>query len=191
MVPLDSRLRRGLIGASEGAVVAAKVANADQRITHLGLIGGGGTTVRENLKALSRSTWYLRNPEKGFAEIARDPDNTDAKVWGHSYKYWASLLDIDIGNELMQLDIPIVAAMGEKDEAVPVDAARRLQARFEKAGKKNLVLLIYPNANHRLEDRELKRAYAGDFLEKLVAIVQDSVTAERQRALVPGDTRDE
>jgi len=180
-----------LMGASEGAVVAAKIANADRRVTHLGLIGGGGTTVRENLKALSRSTWYLRNPETGFADIARDPNNTDAKVWGHSYKYWASLLDVDIGNELMQLDIPIVAAMGEKDEAVPVDAARRLQTRFEESGKKNLVLLIYPNANHRLEDRELKRAYAGDFLEKLVAVVQDSVATARHRALAQGETREE
>jgi len=180
-----------LMGASEGAVVAAKIANADGRITHLGLIGGAGTTVRENLQALSRSTWYLRNPEKGFAEIARDPGNTDAKVWGHSYKYWASLLDIDIGNELMQLDIPIVAAMGEKDEAVPVDAARRLQTKFEKAGKKNLALLIYPNANHRLEDGELKTSYAGDFLEKLVATIQDSVAAERHRVLGQGETREE
>lgn len=177
-----------LLGASEGAVVAAKIANADRRITHLGLIGGGGTTVRENLKALSRSTWYLRNPEKGFAEIAGDPNNTDAQIWGHSYKYWASFLDIDIGNELIQLDIPIVAAMGEKDEAVPVDAARRLQAAFEQAGKRNLVLLIYPNANHRLEDREQKTSYAGDFLERLVATIQASVPAERHRMPAPGET---
>lgn len=180
-----------LLGASEGAVVAAKIANADRRITHLGMIGGGGTTVRENLKALSRSTWYLRNPETEFANIARDPNNTDAKVWGHSYKYWSSLLDIDIGNELMQLDIPIVAGMGDMDESVPVDAARRLQTRFEEAGKKNLVLLIYPSANHRLEDRELKRAYAGDFLERLVAIVQESVPAERQRTHAPGEIREQ
>jgi pimeloyl-ACP methyl ester carboxylesterase len=181
-----------LLGASEGAVVAAKIANADRRITHLGLIGGGGTTVRENLKALSRSTWYLRNPEKGFAEIARDPSNTDTQIWGHSYKYWASFLDIDIGNELIQLDIPIVAAMGEKDEAVPVDAARRLQSAFEQAGKKNLALLIYPNANHRLEDREHKTSYAGDFLERLVATIQVSEPAEhRQRMLAPGETSEE
>jgi predicted esterase len=176
-----------LLGASEGAFVATKIANADRRITHLALIGGGGTTMRENLKVLSRSTWYLRNPEKRFAEIAADPNNTDAQVWGHSYKYWTSLLDIDIGNELIQLNIPIVAAMGEKDEAVPVDAARRLQTAFERAGKKNLVLLIYPNANHRLEDREHKTSYAGDFLEKLVASIQASVPAARPRMLAPGE----
>lgn len=177
-----------LLGVSEGAVVAAKIANSDQRITHLGLIGGGGTTVRENLKTLSRSTWYLRNPEKGFSEIAGDRNNTDAQIWGHSYKYWASLLDINIGNELIQLDIPVVAAMGKEDEAVPVDAARHLQAAFEQAGKKNLVLLIYPNANHRLEDREHKISYAGDFLEKLVATIHETVPVERRRVLAPGET---
>lgn len=177
-----------LLGASEGAVVAAKIANADRRITHLGLIGGGGMTVRENLKALSRSTWYLRSPEHGFAEIANDPNNTDTQIWGHSYKYWASLLDINIGDELIQLDIPIVAAMGEKDEAVPVDAARHLQTLFEQAGKKNLLLLIYPNANHRLEDKEQKMSYAGDFLGKLVATFQETAAVGGRQAVAPGES---
>ncbi|MDR2031475.1 MAG: alpha/beta hydrolase, partial [Azoarcus sp.] len=177
-----------LLGASEGAFVAARIANVDRRITHLGLIGGGGATMRENLKVLSRSTWYLRNPDKRFAEIAAEPDNTDAKIWGHSHKYWASLLDIDIGNELIKLDIPIVAAMGEKDESVSVDAARRMQVAFSGAGKKNLALLIYPNANHRLEDREHKKFYAGDFLERLVATIQETVTVEHHRMLTPGET---
>lgn len=177
-----------LVGASEGAVVAAKIANAERRITHLGLIGGGGTTVRDNLRVLSRSTWYLRNPEKEFAEIAKDPNNTEAKVWGHSYKYWASLLDIDIGDELIQLDIPIVAAMGEMDEAVPVEAARRLQTKFRQADKQNLLLLIYPNANHRLEERDLGISFAGDFLQKLVETVEASVFSEHHRMLAPGET---
>lgn len=177
-----------LLGASEGAVVAARIASTDQRITHLGLIGGGGTTVRENLKALSRSTWYLRSPENGFAEIANDPNNTDTQIWGHSYKYWASLLDINIGEELIQLDIPIVAAMGEKDEAVPVDAARHLQTLFEQTGKKNLLLLIYPNANHRLEDKEQKLSYAGDFLGKLVATFQETAAVEGRQAVAPGES---
>lgn len=177
-----------LLGASEGAVVAARIASTDQRITHLGLIGGGGTTVRENLKALSRSTWYLRSPENGFAEIANDPNNTDTQIWGHSYKYWASLLDINIGDELIQLDIPIVAAMGEKDEAVPVDAVRHLQTLFEQTGKKNLLLLIYPNANHRLEDKEQKMSYAGDFLGKLVATFQETAAVEGRQAVAPGES---
>jgi len=177
-----------LLGASEGAVVAARIASTDQRITNLGLIGGGGTTVRENLKALSRSTWYLRSPENGFAEIANDPNNTNTQIWGHSYKYWASLLDINIGDELIQLDIPIVAAMGEKDEAVPVDAARHLQTLFEQTGKKNLLLLIYPNANHRLEDKEQKMSYAGDFLGKLVATFQETAAVEGRQAVAPGES---
>ena len=172
-----------LVGASEGAFVAARIANSDRRITHIGLIGSGGTTMRENLTVLSRSTWYLRNPEKGFAEIAADPDNTDEQIWGHSYKYWASLLDIDIGNELIQLDIPIVAAMGEKDESVAVDSARRMQKMFEQAGKKNLELLVYPDANHRLQSKE--SSYAGDFLEKLVATIQKTVASENRPELVP------
>lgn len=178
-----------LLGASEGAVVAAKIAAADSRVTHLGLIGGGGTTVRENLKALSRTTWYLRSPDSSFAVIAADPENTSAQVWGHSYKYWASLLDINIGDELVKLDIPIVAAMGEKDEAVPVEAARELKTRFDNLGKANLQLLVFLNANHRLEDKDNAKSYAKDFLFCLAGAVRDSpvqgTTDAGQRGVAP------
>jgi predicted esterase len=116
-----------LLGASEGAVVAAKIASIDSRITHLALIGGGGSTVRENLQLLSRKVWYLSAPEEKFTAIAADPSNTTKSAWGHSYKYWSSLLDVNIGNLLLSLDIPIVMAMGEQDESVPIETAYALK----------------------------------------------------------------
>lgn len=191
-----------LLGASEGAVVAAKIAASDSRVTHVGLIGGGGTTMRENLKVLSKTTWYLRSPDNSFAAIANDPENTISQVWGHSYKYWASLLDINIGDELITLDIPIVAAMGEKDEAVPLESAQELQTRFNKSSKSNLLLLVFPNANHRLEDKDNAKSYAKDFLMSLVRSIGDKPTertiendqqrvAPVSRTLVTGDVHDE
>ncbi|MDR0717338.1 MAG: prolyl oligopeptidase family serine peptidase [Azoarcus sp.] len=156
-----------LLGASEGTIIVSRLAATAPRITHVGLVGNGGATMRENLEALSRSSWYLRNHESVFSAIAREPDNIDRKVWGHSYKYWASILDINIGDDLIRLDIPIIVAMGEKDNSVPVDSARRLRDRFRQAGKTNLRLLICPNANHRLEDRENGKSCVGDFLSAL------------------------
>lgn len=172
-----------LLGASEGAVVAARIAASDRQVTHLGLVGGGGIPVRENLRLLARTTWYLRHPESTFAAIAADPANTDEKVWGHSYKYWSSLLDVNIGDDLIKLDIPIVAAMGEKDDAVPIEAARLLQRRFRNAGKSNLLLLVFPNANHRLEDRDNGKSYAKDFLANLVNTIEG--TTSRRTGEVP------
>jgi len=53
-----------LIGASEGAVVAAKIASTEPMITHLALIGSGGETVRKNLQLLSDRKWYFFGLEK-------------------------------------------------------------------------------------------------------------------------------
>ena len=175
-----------LIGVSEGAVVAARLALTEPRLTHLGLIGGGGNTVRKNIQTLARTRWMLRNHERAFEAIADDPYNTVAQQWSHSHNYWAELLDIHIGDALAELTIPIVAAMGEQDDAVPVDAARELEQRFQQLGKTNLLLLIFPDANHRLEDTKRQISYAGDFLTTLMHRIRESSPA--LQAVTPSPT---
>ena len=165
-----------LMGASEGAVVAAKIASIDSRITHLALIGGGGSTVRENLRLLSRKIWYLSAPEEKFAAIAADPSNTTKSAWGHSYKYWSSLLDINIGNLLLSLDIPIVMAMGEQDESVPIETVYALKQRFVKQEKKNFNLYVFPNSDHRLYDHERAISHTKEFLEGLAVQIHQGKT---------------
>jgi pimeloyl-ACP methyl ester carboxylesterase len=163
-----------IIGASEGALVAAKIAGADKRITHLGLIGAGGTSMRENLRILAANTRYLRNPEGGFADIAADPQSTKKMIWGQTYRFWSELLDVDVGALLLSLDIPIVMAMGERDRSVPIGPAQALEARFVEDGKRNFKLVIFPNANHRLEDVDSKKSYGKDFLTIVAESVNDT-----------------
>jgi len=64
--------------------------------------------------------------------------------------------------------------MGENDDSVPIDTAITLKNRFNQQGKQNFVLLIFPNANHRLEDVYNSRSYAKEFLEALVYCVQST-----------------
>lgn len=157
-----------LMGASEGAIVAAKIASMDARMTHLALIGSGGSTVRENLRLLSQKIRYLRAPEKKFAAIAADPGSITQSAWGHSHRYWSSLLDVDIGDLLLSLDIPIVMAMGEQDKSVPVETAYALKQRFVKRQKQNFRLYTFPDADHHLYDRARARSHVKEFLEGLV-----------------------
>jgi pimeloyl-ACP methyl ester carboxylesterase len=180
-----------VIGASEGALVAAKIASEDSRVTHLGLIGSGGTSMRENLRILAANTWYLRNPDGGFADIAADPKNTKKMVWGQTYCFWSELLDVDVGALLLSLDIPIVMAMGEKDRSVPIGPAQALEARFVERGKQNFKLLIFPNANHRLEDVDSKRSCGKVFLTAVVASVNDAALRDevREQSQSVADTR--
>ncbi|HZS80301.1 MAG TPA: prolyl oligopeptidase family serine peptidase [Herbaspirillum sp.] len=158
-----------LMGASEGAIVAAKIASVDARMTHLALIGSGGSTVRENLQLLSQKLRYLRTPEKKFAAIAADPGSTTQSAWGHSYKYWSSLLDVDIGNLLLSLDIPIAMAMGEQDKNVPIETAYALKQKFVERKKQNFHLYAFPDADHHLYDRARTLSHVKEFLEGLVA----------------------
>lgn len=157
-----------LMGASEGAIVASKVASKDARVTHLALISGGGSTLRENLKFISQKTWYFTAPDKAFLEIAADPKNTEKSSWGHSYKYWSTILDVNIGDILLSLDIPIVMAMGELDESVPIETAYALKQRFSSQGKNNLNLFIFPDSDHRLYDKRRNTSRVKEFLDGLV-----------------------
>jgi len=165
-----------LMGASEGSVVAAKIASIDSRMTHLALIGSGGSTVRENLRLLSRKIWYLSAPEEKFAAIATEPGSTTKSAWGHSYKYWSSLLDVDIGNLLLSLDIPIVMAMGEQDESVPVETAISLKQKFAEQEKQNFHLYAFPNSDHRLYDSKRSLSHTKEFLEGLVKQINQEKT---------------
>lgn len=106
-----------LIGASEGATIAAKLASREPMVTQLGLIGGGGWTQREDLQLLSHKVWYLSRPDDTFDQIESDPNSLTRTAWGHSYKYWSSFLDINIGDILLTLKIPIILAMGQNDES--------------------------------------------------------------------------
>ena len=163
-----------LIGASEGSVVAAKIASSDNRITHLALIGSGGSTMKENLRMLAKSSWLYSNVDDKFKAISQDPGSFRKTVFGHSYRYWSSMLDIDLDKLLLPLRIPILVGMGEKDESVPSEMALILKRHFEEAGKDNLIVRIYPNADHRLQDHVHSKAYSVDFLHELGTLVYSS-----------------
>jgi dipeptidyl aminopeptidase/acylaminoacyl peptidase len=49
-----------------------------------------------------------------------------------------------------ELDIPIVVAMGEKDESVPVESGRILQDYFRLHPEKDFQFIEFKDANHSL-----------------------------------------
>ncbi|MCU7816220.1 MAG: prolyl oligopeptidase family serine peptidase [Candidatus Thiodiazotropha sp. (ex Rostrolucina anterorostrata)] len=153
-----------IIGASEGGIVAARIASLDRRVTHLGLIGTGGSTLRSYLTILSKQNFFWGDPDEKFRLISDSPENLKSTVWGHTYKYWSSILAVDLAALLTDLDIPIVMAMGEKDESVPVETARQLQEEFVKQKRDNFKLLIFEGANHKLFDHERSTSYSARFL---------------------------
>lgn len=145
-----------LVGASEGGDVASAVAAAEDRLTHVVLIGcGGAMTQEEELLA----TWAelpaslgIRSREdlEGiFARIRAEPDG-DAEWYGHPYRRWATYALRRPLDDLVRIRAPILLVHGEADRSVPVASARGVAEAFGRAGLTNLTYKEYAGADHRL-----------------------------------------
>ncbi|MDR3541671.1 MAG: alpha/beta hydrolase [Desulfosporosinus sp.] len=139
-----------LVGVSEGALIATKVAGQDPEITHLAIIGSGGYSMRKSLATLKQRGAIWFDVESGWEAIASDPQSIDKDWYGNPYRWWADILDIDPLPDFLKLNIPIIVGIGENDESVPVESALYLASKFKAAGKNNLILKIYPESDHRL-----------------------------------------
>lgn len=139
-----------LVGVSEGAIPAAKLAALSPLVTHLAIIGSGGYSMRQSLTTLERRGVILFDVASGWEKIASDPRSIDKNWYGNPYRWWSDIMDIDPLSTFLELKIPILIGIGELDESVPVESVRFLEAKFDEKGKRNLTVKVYPGADHRL-----------------------------------------
>lgn len=172
-----------LVGVSEGAIPAAKVAALSPAITHLAIIGSGGYSMRQSLATLRQKGAIPFDVNSGWEQIAADPHNIDKSWFGNRYRWWSDIMDIDPLADLLKLHIPIMIGMGERDESVPVESARFLEAKFKEAGKTNLVVRVYPGADHRLSGNGT--SYRADFFAELSRRTQQSPNRSTEADLAP------
>ena len=145
-----------ILGFSEGGVVAPIVALKSKKIGWLATTGGGGglTQGQGFLIFANRGVSPYAKPLsekiflKEFKLIKADPSNKKKKFFGHSYHYWSSHLFYDPISTYGKLNIPIVAAMGEKDESVPIESGIALKKYFAAYPKRNFKFITYSNADH-------------------------------------------
>lgn len=146
-----------LVGASEGGDVAAEVAAADPRITHVILMGsGGGWTQAEEFRwFIAEKDGYLgmesvADLDAKMAEIRADPDG-DTEWLGHPRRRWATFMFDRPADDLLRVNAPILMLQGDADQNVPVGSARALRDAFAAAGKQNLRYVEYPGVDHRFQ----------------------------------------
>lgn len=139
-----------LVGVSEGALTATKVAGLSPAITHLAIIGSGGYSMRKSLSTLRQKGVIWFDADSGREKIATDPRSIEKSWYGNPYRWWSDIMDIEPLPDFLKLNIPVLVGIGEQDESVPVDSARFLESKFNEAGKTNLILKVYPGADHRL-----------------------------------------
>lgn len=135
-----------LLGISEGAFVAAKVARSRADITDLVIIGDGAWTMRRSLEATEGKAVV----DTARRDIARDPQSLENTWMGHPYRWWSDIMDLDPLPDYLSLRVPILVGFGEKDGSVPVASALALRDAFKREGRRNLTLRIYKGADHTL-----------------------------------------
>jgi pimeloyl-ACP methyl ester carboxylesterase len=159
-----------LVGVSEGALSAIKIAARAPQVTHLAIIGAGAYPMRRSLATLAQKGAIRFDVEAGWKEIAAEPASIDKNWYGNPYRWWTDVMDIDPLPDLLKLDMPILLGIGERDESVPVESARFLASQFEVAGKRNLTLRVYPDADHRLSANGV--SHRDEFFGELSRILQ-------------------
>ena len=154
-----------LVGVSEGAIPAVKIAAQSSAVTHLVIIGSGGYSMRQSLSTLRQKGATSFDVGAGWNEIASNPRSIEKNWYGNRYRWWSDVMDIAPIDDYLKLNVPILIEIGEQDQSVPVESARFLEEAFQKAGKNNLVVRVYPGADHRLNRNGL--SLRSDFFAEL------------------------
>ena len=174
-----------LLGFSEGGKVAPIVAARSKKVGWLAVAGAGGMRQGQGFlvfadRGVAPYAQFSRpRLEAEFAAIAKEPNALDKEFFGHSYAYWSSHLFQDPLPFYAQLDIPIVVAMGEKDESEPIEAGRLLKDYFAQRPDKKFQFIEYKNANHGLQ--EGGKLHARDFVAGLARWFKGDANAFENR----------
>ncbi|NYE63122.1 dienelactone hydrolase [Duganella sp. 1224] len=161
-----------VLGFSEGGVVAPLVALRSKRIGWLATGGSGGLPQSEGFLIFAdRGVKPYADPlsrdifQRTYAAIKADPDSLQKEFMGHPYRYWSSHLFYDPLVTYRQLDIPIIAAMGEKDDSEAIESGRALRDDFARHPEKDFTFIEYPNASHALQAPD--KAHLQDYIAGL------------------------
>ncbi|MBV7538740.1 alpha/beta hydrolase [Duganella sp. sic0402] len=161
-----------IVGFSEGGTVAPLIALRSPKAGWLATAGSGGLPqsqvflifadrgVKPYAQPFSRD-YFLQT----YADIKAHPDSVDKEFFGHSYRYWSSHLFYDPLLTYRQLNMPMIAAMGEKDDSEAIESGRALRDYFAQHPEKNFTFIEYPNAGHALQTPE--KSHLQDFIASL------------------------
>ncbi|MFZ6746880.1 alpha/beta hydrolase family protein [Undibacterium sp. JH2W] len=150
-----------VLGFSEGGAVAPYLARDSKKIGWLVTAGSGGLKQSEEFLIFAdRGVEPYAKPFSHdyflhvYADIKKDGKSLRKEFFGHPYAYWSGRLFTDPLSVYASLDIPMVAAMGEKDESVPIESGHALRDYFLKHPEKDFQFVEFSGASHGLKTAE-------------------------------------
>ncbi|MEM9065918.1 MAG: hypothetical protein AAGB51_10560 [Planctomycetota bacterium] len=147
-------------GHSEGAPVAAKLATANEHITHLGFWAGNALPdffdavlgiragVHSGELSGTEAQAEIDMALQYFSEVvSRDREGTEVDDFGYTNKRWWSYAEPPI-NHLLALDIPIYVQVATDDESAPIESTYLIPLEFARQGKSNLSYNVCMGCDH-------------------------------------------
>ena len=146
-------------GHSEGAAIGASLATKNKNITHLGFWSGNVLnnfyefSLFNRIEALqgklsdSVAHHNIMGLLGWYKSVIENPNSTEIDHFGFTNKRWSSYEKPPI-NDLLDIDIPIYAVFGTKDESTPIETAYLLPVQFMQKRKSNLTFEVCIDCNH-------------------------------------------
>ena len=141
--------RLGVLGHSEGAVIAPMVAEKEPTLRAIVLLAGiaqpGRSALHFQLKNLIEHNTKL-TPEKRDAQIAEIPKRIDAMMAADPWMNF--FLTYDPAPTMRRVKTPVLILTGSRDQqAVPEQVALK-EAAFKEGGNKDVTARVLPDLNH-------------------------------------------
>ena len=141
--------RLGVLGHSEGALIAPMVAEKEPTLRAIVLLAGiaqpGRTALHFQLKNLIEHNAKL-TPETRASQIADIPKRMDEMMAADPWMKF--FLTYDPGPTLRRVKTPVLILTGSRDQqALPAEVALQ-EAAFKEAGNKDVTARVLPDLNH-------------------------------------------
>ncbi len=143
--------RLGLVGHSEGGIIAPLVAAGDPRLRGIVLVAGTASRGRDILAAQRR---FLVDSDSSLSPAGRDSllaaagREADSAFAVPGWLRWFA--DYDPLPAARRVRVPVLILQGETDRQVPVAEARTLAAAMRAAGNRRVTVRTFPRMNHLL-----------------------------------------
>ena len=181
----DSDIR--IIGLSEGAIVAARVASERDDVSHVSFISGFGCNQIDDMLVVARRNWVLKNPDanpeelhqgvadavlkatKNFQRVFSNPTDTSILIESQTPLFWSTFGTACPAQDLAKSDANVFVAFGTADEQISADGIDEIVARRLIKGKGTKVVRVV-GGNHILETRSEVSPY-----ENLIDVFNESL----------------
>jgi dienelactone hydrolase len=141
--------RLGLVGHSEGGMIAPMVAATDSELKGIVLLAGPSRPGRGILEFQIRNN-FRRDTTRSIAArdsmISRVPAMVDSM--GRADKWLGYFFTHDPSEVARKVRTPVLILQGATDQQVTADQAPELEQAFRAAGNRDVTVRVYPEMNH-------------------------------------------